>query len=77
MPRHKHDVIDPGHNEHYQPIVDSEKGVSGGNVGPMRNWRIENRTKQTGITIKEEGKGDPVEIMPPYYILVFLMKSFG
>jgi hypothetical protein len=43
----------------------------------MRNWRIENRTKQTGITIKEEGKGDPVEIMPPYYILVFLMKSFG
>lgn len=77
MPRHKHDIIDPGHSYHLEPRNMGDEPVTGQGGRGCRNFDFTNKTLSTNITIKEEGKGDPIEIMPPYYILVFLMKSFA
>jgi hypothetical protein len=29
----------------------------------------------TGISVNESGNGAPVDIMPPFYILIFIMKG--
>jgi hypothetical protein len=32
-------------------------------------------TVPTGIRVNEAGNGAPVDIMPPFYILIFIMKG--
>jgi microcystin-dependent protein len=79
MPKHKHNINDPGHFSHSSPRYHGNITCEyyEGQKRYSRNHSFTDQaTTKTGITIQETGLGEPFDIMPPFYILVFLMKSF-
>ena len=84
LPRHSHTIIDPGHNHTWysskccQGTDDRNYSVDFA-AGDIAAWDFNKATDRvaTGITIAEAGSGAAFDIMPPFYILVFLMKGFA
>jgi hypothetical protein len=76
LPRHKHEINDPGHTSHYIPVYCRENSVTWKQVNnKYRNFDFPEETRTlTGVTIQEAGNGEAFNLLPPYYILVFLMK---
>jgi microcystin-dependent protein len=84
LPRHSHSISDPGHSHNWRGSV-SRQGEDDRNYsvdfakGDVSSWDFDKNTNSvpTNITINEAGSGEAFEIMPPFYILVFLMKGFA
>jgi hypothetical protein len=88
LPKHTHEINDPGHTSYCIPrnlgktdydlnIHRQLNGTSEWLGGFLRDYDFPNQIRETNITLQEEGSGEPFTIMPPFYILVFLMKSFA
>jgi hypothetical protein len=84
IPRHTHDVIDPGHRHRVVRVKGSDAGASstdGGDVEWSEGFPSEyiyTDVIKTGIKIKEAGSDmDPpsLENRPPYYALAFIMRT--
>ncbi len=84
LPRHHHEIKDDGHSHRWTasralPIVDDGNfgsEFSRGDSGNSIDFEV-NVVNTTGITIREAGNGAAFEIMPPFYILIFIMKGYG
>jgi len=78
LPPHTHGVNDPGHS-HLEQIanVNGYGGADGAPAGSGQDggYHFSKTTgsSKTGITIQSTGGGQPVNIMPPYYALCFIM----
>ena len=80
LPRHSHDIEDPGHAHSYADSVHQTSSDSGGGVS---NKALADRTtlgKTTGsstsnITLSNTGGDQPHENRPPFYVLAFIMKT--
>jgi len=74
MPKHNHDITDPGHNHIYYNMnetVERSSGSTNTNKGLKQERTGENKT---GITINYTGGNQSHENRPPYYALCYIMK---
>lgn len=73
LPRHSHGIDDPGHKHHR--IIFRDNQIQ---PGPhISQPAYSEDDLKTGITIREAGNGAAFDIMPPFYILIFIMKGYG
>lgn len=78
LPKHTHEINDPGHT-HAFSIIGGGDDHSSGRHSNKRNDRQENYVTQsatTGITILPSGGQDnptPIKTLPPYYTLCYIM----
>jgi hypothetical protein len=83
MPRHTHSIVDPGHahtwtaSRQLAGVDDNNNGseLSKGDRSTQDYPTFTTTTVPTGIRVNEAGNGAPVDIMPPFYILIFIMKA--
>ena len=83
MPRHTHSIVDPGHAHNWTasrqlPGVDDKNNTADLSKGDndITDYPTFTTTRvPTGISVNESGNGAPVDIMPPFYILIFIMKG--
>ena len=84
LPKHSHGVTDPGHTHpasHYfressTDIDDSSLPIYARNSNeahPQITDLVDDAT--TGITIQDTGEGKEINIMPPYYALIYIIKG--
>jgi microcystin-dependent protein len=75
MPRHSHDIIDPGHSHTFTflPMVGTNTS-SGGSFAKGGGETYPVNPSQTGITIKPVGDGVPFDLTPPSVVVNFIIK---
>ena len=71
LPAHTHTVTDPGH--HHTALIASSTNTAGAAAGTAVAGNT--GTSMTGITIDSTGGGDPVNVVPPYAAINFLIKT--
>ena len=82
MPQHNHTINDPGHNHNWrasrqlQGIDDRSYGdeLSKGDAGNSDIMSKDTDQRGTGITINNSGSNQAHENMPPFYVLIYIMK---
>jgi len=79
MPKHKHNINDPGHTHLYDDYYKKSEKSDDANdkwVGSNTITFIERVSKQstTGITVQNAGAGIAHENRPPYYALFLIMR---
>lgn len=75
MPKHNHEIYDPGH--FHTMVQYTQSNVSCGKHSGQRDCLgrdYRTNPAKTGIVIREAGKGQPIDILPPYYALCFIIK---
>jgi microcystin-dependent protein len=84
LPKHRHGITDPGHS-HTWVLSRQRQGtddenytseMSRGDAGAGDMLQVATNSVGTGIQINETGSGAAFDIMPPFYILIFIMKAF-
>ena len=75
MPSHNHGVIDPGHNHNYGVLGVGQ--VGGGVVIPTNSFTFTQitTTKTTNISIANAGGGSAFNILQPYLVLYYIIKT--
>jgi microcystin-dependent protein len=84
LPKHRHGITDPKHSHTWwlsrqlQGIDDQNytSELSKGDAGPQDSLQVGTTSVGTGIEINDAGAGAAFDIMPPFYILIFIMKGF-
>lgn len=82
LPSHEHDVNDPGHQHQWSASrqragIDNEdntRDLSRGDKGTTDTFTKETTSNSTGITIQSSGGNQPHNIMPPFYVLAYIIK---
>lgn len=88
-PGHSHGITDPGHN-HTAAVVAStlptastnSGSAAAGNTGTnttgitvnTATTGVTNEAAMTGVTTEDTGSGDPVSILPPYAVVIKVVK---
>ena len=84
LPKHRHGITDPKHS-HTWSLSRQLQGtddynysseLSKGDIGKQDFPEVGTTSVGTGIEINDAGAGAAFDIMPPFYILIFLMKGF-
>ena len=77
LPNINFNVTDPGHFHSYGGYgAFGSVGVSGSGQGLISGYSPPNTASaNTGITVASGGSGTPVNTIPPYYALAFIMKT--
>lgn len=84
LPKHRHGITDPKHSHTWslsrqlQGIDDKNytSELSKGDAGAQDSLQVGTTSVGTGIEINDAGAGAAFDIMPPFYILIFIMKGF-
>ena len=84
MPSHSHAITDPGHSHAWSAsrqlagTDDNNNGseLSKGDRSTQDTMSKTTDTKLTGISLANTGSGGAFNIMPPFYVLIYIMKSF-
>ena len=79
-PGHTHTVTDPGHV--HASVVAASTNTAGAAAGATTSGNtssavtgITNQTATTGITTNNAGAGNPVPILPPYVVVLTMIKT--
>jgi microcystin-dependent protein len=84
LPTHSHGITDPGH-KHNWTASRQEQGTddrnytvefSKGDAGSVDYISKDTNTIKTGITLNNEGGSGAFDIMPPFCVLIYIMKSY-
>lgn len=86
IPSHTHSVTDPGHTHTFNSLTatnltasQNTNDVRGGNGGA--GWDVSSATggsvgsATTGVSVGSTGGGQPVDKMPPYQVLNYIIKT--
>ena len=85
LPKHRHGVTDPKHSHTWSlsrqlgGIIDDKNyssELAKGDAGAQDFPQVVTTSVGTGIEINDAGSGAAFDIMPPFYILIFIMKGF-
>ena len=84
LPKHRHGITDPKHSHTWslsrqlQGTDDKNHSseLSKGDFGAQDFPQVVTTSAGTGIEINDAGSGAAFDIMPPFYILIFIMKGF-
>ena len=84
MPSHSHAITDPGHSHTWtasrqrQGIDDSNYSseLSKGDSSTLDTMSKTTDSVGTGLSLANTGSGVAFNIMPPFYVLIYIMKSF-
>lgn len=82
MPAHTHGINDPGHHHTWTASrqnagTDDNNNTSEFSKGDFGQASVvikDTDTKTTGITVQSAGNGAPLDNIPPYYSLAYIMK---
>lgn len=76
MPKHDHEVIDPGHTHTMSDLINRSSwkpSLVDGKFGDTPQTRTTSNSK-TGITLAPTGAGEPMDIIPPFAAIVYIIK---
>jgi microcystin-dependent protein len=84
MPSHSHTITDPGHSHTWtasrqlQGIDDSNYSseLSKGDKSTADTMSKTTTSATTGLSLGNTGSGGAFDIMPPFFVLIYIMKSF-
>ena len=78
MPSHNHSITDPGHNHYINFSWDQGNPGAGSVQYNLLQYQNASVTmtgyNTTGITINSKGSDSPHNIMPPFYVLAFIIR---
>jgi len=75
MPRHSHELNDPGHSHLYDKSIDGRGYQTQADDDPHGAYdQTETESTETGITMEEVGGNEPIDLRQPFFTVHKLMK---